>query len=148
MRRIDRPRTGPLRSAIHNFLGTYLSRNSDVGGYWLWGRLVHELGPSWQVDLLRACAKTGIQGIAAEMARRKCGEQLRKHGIEPAALSSASLGVVVGNPAMADSGGYRRDGHEVMVSVDVVSVHGACFTETRAFFVAPHDPSIERKSTR
>lgn len=42
-----------IKSVLHNFLGTYTSRNSDFHGYWLFGFLVEDINQI-NVDLLGA----------------------------------------------------------------------------------------------
>ncbi len=40
-----------IRGALNGFLGTYTSRYSDFGGYWLFGLVANELR-QLQIDLL------------------------------------------------------------------------------------------------
>ena len=67
-----------MQSVLDNFLGTYLSRNCDHGGYWLFGFVVPHVG-ELRIDLLASKApKHAPAGWPADLARQRVREQLAK----------------------------------------------------------------------
>jgi hypothetical protein len=139
-----------IRGVLDNFLGTFTSRYSDHDGYWLFGLVIPEI-TMMTVDLLSAPddATEGLPAVAANLARAKFEDQLRKSGLEQSQLAAASLmihrdadavkGSVNGNPAA----GYR-----VGVTAAAVLRGGRRHARERVLFVAPHNPEVEYRSAR
>jgi hypothetical protein len=136
-----------MRSVLRGFLGTYTSRNSDLGGYWLFGFLVSDLS-ALTVDLVVG-AHTGASQPAAEAARvaiKRFHEQLGKarlaaHRIKEAALTITRLE----GPARGIVNERASDGFQVLVEVTATMDTGRSYREACRIFVAPHNPLIERR---
>lgn len=82
-----------IKSVLYNFLGTYTSRYSDYGGYWLFGRLVRRLG-ELRIDLLNpnyTARQTKVERIACWLAVQRFREQMEKAGIPLSRVRKASL---------------------------------------------------------
>jgi hypothetical protein len=143
------PHRRDLRGVVHNFLGTYTSRYSDHDGWWVFGLAEARLGDA-QVDLLGTVARLDDPlSAATQMAQSKFADQLTKAKIPSSVLREAQL-TVTRNPELTRGvvNGRWCDGHTFTFSVRVVSDRGKTFEDKASIFVAPHDASIERRSTR
>ena len=138
----------PLKSVLHNFLGTYLSRNSDHGGYWLFGQLPADL-VRWAVDL-REDPPEGAAPL--EVARRlailRFREQLGKAGLDMSVVREAALSWRRDEPALGRQGEHKVQGHRIEVHIRVVTDRGRVLEKQQSIFVAVHDPGKERRSFR
>jgi hypothetical protein len=136
-----------IRGVLGSFLGTYTSRYSEYDGYWLFGVLIADL-VEMRIDLLGAPPSDPVApaDVARAIAIVRFDEQLRKAGLQRADLREASLILRRGDPAtgMVD---YRpSDGWRVIFAVTAVTAVGRRWSHERAVFVAPHDPTVERRS--
>src|SRR5688572_17083750 len=102
-----------LKSVWHNFLGTYTSRYSDYGGYWVFGFLIPNL-ESVEFDLLanKTCERNSPIEFARNLASKAFADQVNKSRIAIGVIKEARLrieklpGVVAGLV-----NGYPSDGH-------------------------------------
>lgn len=129
---------GVTRGAIGGFLGTFTSRYSDHGGYWLMGFLAADFQPR-SIDLCVAGA--GASGVTASMARRRFREQVDKSPLDWARIQAATLLIEDGGPAQR----WRRAGMILVFRVRVVLVDGRTCVGVARVFAAPHDPRLERR---
>ena len=139
-----------IKGVLDNFLGTYTSRYSDYCGYWLFGFLVTE-AESLSFDLLTAPAQpeSGAVSAAANSAVEKFQDQLGKHGLARTHVRTAC--VLIERLSLTADGqvnGRSAAGYQVRVSVTAVTDRGRRFDSERSFFVAPHNPQAEFRSTR
>src|ERR1700735_5072355 len=84
-----------ITGVLHNFLGTYTSRYSDYGGYWLFGMLVGDVG-ELRINLLAPNAgATGHAPLAAaiQLAAQKFRDQMDKAGLAASFVREAYLDV-------------------------------------------------------
>jgi hypothetical protein len=140
-----------INGVLHNFLGTYTSRYSDYDGYWLFGMLVGDAG-DLKIDLSsRSMGKTDSAPLAAavQLAAQKFREQMEKTGLSISCVREAQLDIT----KLPDSGrgavnGRVCVGHNVRFVARVVSDYGKKYEHAMSVFVAPHDPAVERRSTR
>jgi hypothetical protein len=143
-------------SAIHNFLGTYTSRYSSYDRFWLFGFLVAptlELDAPLQVELMAADGSTDAPLTparrAATLARARWGEQLAKARVARALVAQAALTLRVasehGRVILPEDG---REAVALAFEVVVVAASGRVYRGARTVWVAPHDPSRERRSGR
>jgi len=134
-----------LKCVLHNFLGTLASRHSDFRGYWLFGQHPAELD-RWKVDL-RGAATAGDEplGFAMRLAILRFEEQLAKAGLGMSVVREAMLSCVRVEPALGLQGGCEVRGHCVELRVRVVTDRGRLVEHHHTMFVAPHDPSRERR---
>lgn len=134
-----------MKCVLHNFLGTFASRHSDFRGYWLFGQLPAELD-RWDVDL-RGAATAGDEPLdfATRLAIRRFEEQLAKARLDRSVVREAVLSCVRVEPALGVQAGYETQGHRVELRVRVVTDRGRVVEHHHTTFVAPHDPSRERR---
>ena len=141
-----------LRGVLAGFLGTFTSRYSDYGGYWLFGFLVG--GPAvLTFDLIGPPPppRSGSsEGIAHHLARKKFAEQLRKSGLPPASIRSAVLTIERPSATVTEGGGSGgpRRGFNLHLRVTLVADTGQTFARDQIVFAAPHDPQRELRSGR
>lgn len=139
-----------LTGVLGNFLDSFTSRYSDFDGYWLFGLLVEEAN-SVSFDLLRPEGNrtSPILNSASRTARAKFAELLEKARVPAEFVSSAEVGLTkLMPPRNGMAGGRCRHGYRVVVSAEAVSDLGKRYVSKRVIFVAPHDPSVEHRSTR
>lgn len=136
---------------LHNYLETLSSRYSDYDGFWVFGLLFHNLG-AIKIDLdSQSSLLPGdpvLVWFEAE-SRRKFAEQIAKDRIPIEYVRAARLVCeVVSKPFSGSIGGSPTEGATCRLTVSVTSDLGAEYSRKKEFFVAPHDPSREHRSTR
>lgn len=147
------PSRRAIQGALHNFLGTLTSRNSDFEGYWLFGFLVEGMQVI-SVDLL--VADPDIEGADAmplgafkQFAMQRFAEQLAKAGVAKVRVREAVL--KVSKPAVSRIravNGHLALGHDIQFGVGGTTDLGRPFAFTISRFVAPHNPQVEQRSGR
>lgn len=140
-----------IKSVLHNFLGTYTSRYSDYDGYWLFGVIIHNLG-KLQIDLLNPSANLNefpsIE-FAIQLATQKFQEQMSKAGFTFLIVQEAKLFVTkLPESVTGLANGFACAGNNVQFLIQIVSKQGTTYESEITVFVAPHDPSIEERSSR
>ena len=140
-----------LKSVAHNFLGTYTSRYSDYDGYWVFG-IIFDLFEEIVIDLLDPIAP--ISGnlpllAATRLATFKFQEQVNKSGFPISRIRDATL-TITKSPFVTERriNGVPSAGNELKFLVTVVSDLGKIYEAAAFIFVAPHNPTVERRSTR
>jgi hypothetical protein len=144
-------RCGKISSVLHDFLGTYTSRYSDLDGYWLFGMLVDQ-PDALGIDLLHAEGRSvGATPVAfaTRLAAEKFTEQIEKAGLSISRLRDARLSIVK-SPVVTLGlvNGHVRPGHDVRFAAKAISQLGKTYERATSVFVAPHDPRVEQRSTR
>ncbi|ADB17350.1 hypothetical protein Psta_2681 [Pirellula staleyi DSM 6068] len=135
-----------IRNALQGFLGTYTSRNSDLGGYWLFGQLLVRK-PSYQFSLMGwACHTNPIEETAWRLAISRFTDQVRKAKLSLKIVRQAVLEIDT-NPEQVTGmrSGKTTSGHLVTVTIRCLLDNGQSYENQRTFFVAPHDPAYEIK---
>lgn len=134
-----------LRSVLHNFLGTFASRNSDHRGYWLFGLIALDTD-RWVVDLREDLpAGDSPVEVAKRLAFRRFHEQLAKAGLDMSVVREAAISWTRHEPALGSHGERPAHGHRVELLVRVVTDEGSIVERRQSCFVAGHDPSRERR---
>lgn len=136
-------------SLLDNFLGTYVSRYSQYDGYWLFGFLVNEFGEQAFDLLVQSSAVVGGSplDVAAQTARDRFAEQVKKLRVDPRFLRAAILTIRQSpETVLGTVGGHACTGRSVAFVAQAVSDQGRIYRRERAVFVAPHDPSAEQRS--
>jgi len=137
-----------LHSVLQGFLGTFRSRNSDHGGYWIFGLVISKIDTK-TIDLLAHDVDAGPAAVLTPLARLRFREQLDKHHLPTSYVRSAHLELrrvgKLGRPAIDL---YIADGYELSMTVRVTSDLGKTYTSETMIFAAPHDPKRETRSTR
>ena len=140
-----------IRSALHNFLGTYTSRNSDYRGYWLFG-LVEPALTEAEIDLLGRPFGAAVDDpwvAAAGLAAAKFQQQVQKVGLTLSQVRSARLHIrKLPELVQEDVNGRPASGHKVIFCATAVMDNGRRHERERTLFVAPHDERLESRSTR
>ena len=134
---------------MQNFLNTYISRNSDFDGYWVFGLIENQLGGLY-INLLEAGEQTSpteITGFAAELARTRFKEQMVKAGMRTPGILEATLRVVQSPEATRGpaGNGHWCAGHNFTFHVRAISRRGRVLEMQATIFVAPHNPDIESR---
>ena len=123
-------RLGILKSVLHNFLGTYTSRNSDYEGCWPFGFVVRDF-ENLRIDLLNvqnnplaAAAMAPLEALAVQ----RFAEQLDRAGLPPSSLKEAVLCLTrFPNPKGGVVNGEVCDGFDVkFVARAVVQKRQGC----------------------
>lgn len=137
---------GGMQGVLAGLLGTYTSRNSDLGGYWLLGQVPIDSWPS-VVDLLgEPPGSPAPVDAARRIAIARFRDQLQKAGVQVGHVATATLEVITNSPVVRGwRGDYGADGREVRFVARATMTGGRTYTCECAVFVAPHDPAKERR---
>jgi hypothetical protein len=128
-----------------------MSRNSDFGGYWLFGFLVEDI-EDMQIDLIEDISgrnETSPMSTAKLLAVTKFAEQIEKAGLLKSCIREAYLDITK-SPGFID--GYVNDwltrGYSVTFVAKAVTDFGKPYESTLSTFIAPHNPKVEQRSAR
>ena len=138
-----------LKSVLENFLDTYMSRNSDYHGYWVFGFLVNEIREV-RFDLLTTpgVAPATPADAAAAIAAATFQIQLQKARLSLLHVNEATLTLTkMSRPVRGHVDSRPCMGYTLSLSAKAVTHHGKCYQRMRAIFAAPHNPAIERQRT-
>jgi hypothetical protein len=140
-----------INSVLHNFLATFTSRNSDFNGYWLFGFLVDSLD-GMNIDLMGAPPENTASApsdFARRLAAQKFAEQVAKACLPITRFRSASLQVTKSPTARLGAiNGHICSGIDVRFLAHAVTDFDRTHDSTLSIFVAPHDPTVERRRAR
>jgi hypothetical protein len=139
-----------IKGVLENFLGTYVSRRSDYGGYLLFGFLIGDFA-ELRINLLGQGVSdpdTPV-GVAVLSAAARFEDQRQKAGLARPQLREAWLtirrspgsvwGSINGRPC---AGFYFR------FVAQAVMDDGKSYERERVVFIAPHNAGIELRSAR
>jgi hypothetical protein len=144
------PHRRELKGVAHNFLGTFTSRYSDYGGWWVFGLAETQLAGT-KFDLLGEQAPAANEPLSAarQIARSRFAEQLAKAKIPSSFVREAHLSIS-GLPELSRGqiNGRWCEGHTFTFAVRILSDRGKTFEEEASIFVAPHDATTELRGTR
>jgi hypothetical protein len=141
-----------LNGVLRGFLGTYVSRYSDLDGYLVFGLAADALD-GLEVDLTLDAPAPSLDPVSEvrRLAIRRFSEQLAKVGLSRSVVRSATLAI---RPAPEARGGYvetgRRvpSGHDYTFTVSVVTDLGRPYRAECRAFIAPHAPDVFLRSAR
>jgi hypothetical protein len=139
-----------IKSVLHNFLGTYISRYSDFDGYWVFGFLVDDLNEV-EFDLLdKTAGKTDTPwGFAKLLAAARFQDQMRKARFEEIRVKDARLRIArLPQTVSGPVNGRLCTGHHIRLFAEAIMDSGRRYQREAKIFVAPHDPRVESRSTR
>ena len=140
-----------IKGVLHNFLGTFTSRNSDFDGYWLFGLLVKDMR-QMSVDLLDASGerKATPRAYAEWLAAQRFAEQIGKAGLPKSCLREARLEITKVSDAQhgCSVNGHFCSGYEMRFVAQAVTDLGQTYERALSIFVAPNDPKVELRSAR
>jgi hypothetical protein len=140
-----------IQGILNNFLGTYTSRYSDFGGYWVFGFLVDGIC-ELNVDLLKTSIESNSaapKDFAIHLAAQRFSEQIFKNGLPKSWFREAHL--IISKSPEAIRGfvnGRSSSGYALKFHTHVLTDLGKAFCSEASVFVAPHNPKIELRSTR
>lgn len=139
-----------IRGMLHNFLRTFTSRHSDFNGYWLFGFLTEEIYPI-NIDLIRPSNKTNRVPLdyATELATRKFAEQALKAEIALTRIHEAWLTISKSTAICRGAvNGRSTPGFNMIFEARVITNSKRTLKSQMHVFVAPHNPTVETRSTR
>ena len=139
-----------IQGVLQNFLGTFTSRYSDHGGYWLFGLLADELA-GLRIDLLSASIPAAASEplvVATNLARVKFREQMQKVELPLAAVREACLSATRSALPVRGTEQRHREGYDFAFVAAAISDRGVSFEARTTVFVAPHSSALELRSTR
>ncbi|HJT76836.1 MAG TPA: hypothetical protein VJ739_06500 [Gemmataceae bacterium] len=134
-----------IKGVLGNFLGTYVSRYSDYGGYLLFGFLVGTLD-ELRINLLGQSASDSRSptGAAALLAAARFEEQRQKAHLPASRIREAELtirrlpGLVTGS-----INGRACPGYNVSFRVAAVMDNDKRYERERVEFIAPQEVALE-----
>jgi hypothetical protein len=140
-----------IRSVLHNFLGTYVSRYSDFNGYWLFGFLVKNIRQV-EIDLMHTSEKSDDRmplAVARRLATVKFAEQIQKARIPWSCIREAHLDITK-SPDLTPVAVNGRicHGYKMTLVARVVTDLGRAYKTEMSIVVAPHNPLVELGSAR
>ena len=140
-----------IQGVLCNFLGTYTSRYSDYEGWWVFGFLANDI-QQLKINLLNPQI-SNYEGkplvFAVELAKRKFCEQIEKNGLSISWIREAHLEIA--KLPQSKSGfvnGRASAGNNFRFAVQASTDYGKTHKTETTIFIAPHNPSIELRSTR
>jgi hypothetical protein len=140
-----------LTSVLRGFLGTYVSRYSDLDGYLVFGLAARSLD-GLEVDLTSESPPASLDpdSEVRRLALRRFAEQLAKSGLPRSVVASARLTVrKAAEPENYGGTGHGApSGHDYTFTVSVVTDLGRAFRAECRAFIAPHAPDVFLRSAR
>ncbi len=141
---------GYFNAVLHDYLGSFTSRNTQHDGYWLMGFLAADPRRlEWDLLVPLSPQQSASPVIHAhELAVSIFAAQLSKAG-GAADVCSAFLAIhLLPDAVVMDVNGHERWGCWLRYAVTVIDWSGSRYLRSITVAVAPHDPSIERRSLR
>ena len=136
-----------LKNVLRGFLGTYVSRYSDLDGHLVFGLAVEALD-GLEVDLLADASAPSMDPVKEirRLAMARFAEQLAKVGLPRSVLRNARLSVV--RTAASPSGTPGARGQPYTFTVRVETDFGRSYRADCSVFIAPNDPNVFSRSRR
>lgn len=145
-----------LKGVGAGLLGSFVSRNNDVEGYWGMGVLLryaserglHEL----TIDLLDAAASPVAQNEAPQIVAQHYGAMLKAH-LQNAAIDSTKISRVRIEVRFGTSGDLPMPplatwGRPFVCTAVIVDDRGRAWSNSKAGVCGPHDPRRESRRDR
>lgn len=141
-----------LASVLRGFLGTYVSRYSDLDGYLVFGLAADALD-GLEVDLTIDAPPPSLDSVSEvrRLAIRRFAEQLAKVGLSGCVVRSATLAIhrtPESRDCHVETGRRVPSGHDYSFTVSVVTDLGRPYRAECRAFIAPHAPDVFTRSTR
>ncbi|HLA94657.1 MAG TPA: hypothetical protein VK612_02965 [Pyrinomonadaceae bacterium] len=146
------PQRNALRGIAHGLLGTFVSRNNDIGGYWGLGvlRLVAQQNglDKLIIDLLNEDRHVSPVTSVEETYRDWLFQRMEKFAIDKASLTNAEIRLRFASfdefpNAIRDTRGYPY-----VCTVRFKTDLGPEYSAESIGVCSAHDPTSESKSTR
>jgi hypothetical protein len=137
-----------IKGILHNFLGTYTSRYSELNGYWLFGFLVEDIQPT-RIDLMSTNYEESNMPMstAKRLAVRKFTEQIEKANIPISWFGDVFLEITKSpSPTECYVNGRLCIGYEMNFVANAVTDKGKLYKSTSTIIVAPHNSKLELQS--
>lgn len=140
-----------ITGALCGLLNAFSSRYSDYKGYWMFGLLIRE-SDSFSFDLMRegeVAVDSPLVVAARQRARLIFQEQLQRSHIPGHCVAEVKLTIKKEVEGLLGSvNGHTIQGFQVSLSAEALSDLGKKYQCKKLLFVAPHNPTIECRSTR
>ncbi|MET3650800.1 hypothetical protein [Dyella japonica] len=152
---IRMPSSRVLKSIANGLVGTFVSRNNDVLGYWGIGQIQREIeGLSdtvVELDLMHGVAMPEGPIAKALIAQYSTYllASLARDGFTPSELTAAKILVEFGNFGEAEAPDlFSTTGQPFNCRAVLTSKSGKTFSAVRGGLSRPHNPAIELRSLR
>jgi len=149
------PSSRVLKSVANGLVGTFVSRNNDVSGYWGIGQIQRELeglpGTVVELDLLRGKATPEGPIARALIAHYSTYlfASLVREGFTPSEVTAAKVLVEFGNFGEAKGPDlFGTIGQPFNCKAVLASQSGKIYSAVRGGLSRPHNPAVERRSLR
>lgn len=149
------PRRRELAAVASGLLGSFVSRNNDVGGYWAIGKLyrhaIENDAPRVVIDLMAktmAPSAAEFEGMVSHYAE-VFGQQCNARHLPADWVAQVQVWIrfdVAPNDPLAPSHSERETPFECVVAIE--DDLGRTHTAQHQGWCAPHDPARERRSGR
>lgn len=141
-----------MTSVLRGFLGTYVSRYSDLDGYLVFGLAADGLD-GLEVDLTIDAPPPSLDSFSEvrRLAIRRFAEQLAKVGLSGSVVRSATLAIRRTPEAQnyhVETGRRVPSGHDYTFTVSVVTDLGRPYRAECRAFIAPHADVFTRSTRR
>lgn len=144
-----------LKGIADGLLGTFVSRNNDIGGYWALGILrlyaIRKDLSEITIDLLNVEASTALHSPISLISRKYREwliNQLNKSGIERARLTNAEIKVKFSTFVEFPDAIRETRGEPYVCTVVLTADNGVTYMRSKLSCCAPHDPIKEYRSLR
>ena len=150
------PRIRTLKSIMSGVLGSFVSRNNDVNGYWGIGILCLQAVmlkvPSISFNLTLSSTLTTNRDVVVVGMSERYGRMLqtlvRKGGISVASLQCATVTIEFGLPRPLRTTAPMTRGEPFVCTLSILDDRGRSLSVSLASWCAPHDPRKETRSCR
>jgi hypothetical protein len=148
------PSSRALNGIASGLVGTFVSRNNDVAGYWGIGQIQREIegGPHSVVELDLVHARAMPDGpVARELIAHYMAyltTLLARCGFTHAAITGAKVFIEFGMLGVDHAPGFAAMGSPFNCKVVLVSTSGKMFSAVRAGHSWAHNPERELRSAR
>ena len=149
------PSSRVLKSVANGLVGTFVSRNNDVSGYWGIGQIQREIEgrPETVVELDLLHAKATPEGPIARTLIAHYSmylfASLAREGFTLSEVTAAKILVEFGNFGEAKAPDlFSTIGQPFNCKAVLASQSGKTFSAVRGGLSRPHNPAIERRSLR
>ena len=141
-----------INGVLHNFLGTYTSRNIlTMMAIGCFGFLLSAILLELNIDLLNSAGEGTTTPLAAvhQIAVMKFREQMEQTGLNISRVREAHLYLNrLPEPQRGPVNGHIRSGYNVRFLLKVIDDNAKSYERETTIFVAPHDSQIEQRSNR
>ena len=139
-----------LKGIAHGLLGTFVSRNNDIGGYWGLGVLRQFANRisvrSLELDLLRSSGDHPVLQEVETRYRNRLLDALGSARIAPTEIEGAKIGIFFADEIDFPDAVHSTRGKPYKCTVTLTRRDGIAVSAERIGYCDAHDPSRESRS--